>query len=210
MIVLLFIVSIALVPEPMPWITFGEGPEWSVTIGGDGSARILYGSSDAIQSPPGSFDLKKIDAALGPLVTTDPGPERGVGVYSSLRTGPVVKDQYYTENIGYLKKLVEEVFEKSWINAGDVERYQKRLEKHPPMGVQLYFDERQILRREDYTGPPIRLRRPPPLWERVTRCYPLAGKYPVLVELLCTPWPYVALLILLGVGARRYRLNRLG
>lgn len=201
----LFAVSVAFASEPKQWITFSQDADWSVFIAGDGSARFSYGSSDSIGTPPGSFDLKAIDAALGPLVTTDPGLERGASVYSSLRTGQVVKDHYYTENLEYLRSLLEEVFEKSWIRAGDVERFQKWLETAPPMGVELYFEEKQI-RREGYAGPPIRLRKPPPWFTTAAKQYPVLGKVPpVVLELFSTPWPYVALIVLLGMVVRRWR-----
>ncbi len=209
LILSLFAGSIALGSETMDWIVFRQRSDWSVDIRADGSAMILYGSSDALQAPPGSFDLKKVDAELGPLITTNPGLDKGASVYSSLRTGPEVKAHYYTENIEYLKTLVEEVFEKSRVSAGDVERFQKWLEKDPPLGVQLYFEEKQIVGRERYTGAPIRLRKPPPWFQTAAQRYPVLGKInPVVLELFSTPWPYVALLVLLGMVVRRWRLKR--
>jgi len=213
LILSLFAGSIALASESLSWIGIREGTTWSVRVWDDGSAMMLYGSSDAIQAPPGSFDLKKVDAELGPLVTTSPGPEKGVKVYGSLMTHRVVTDGYYTENIEYAKELVKEVFEKSWIPAGDVERFQKWLEKYPPLGIELYFDEKQIPR-ERYTGPPIHLRKPPPKhilpeWSTVTQRFPVVVEVSAVAGLLfSTPWPYLALGCLLALGLRRYRLNK--
>jgi hypothetical protein len=76
------------------------------------------------------------------------------------------------------------------------------------MGVQLYFEEKQI-RREGYAGPPIRLRKPPPWFTTAAQRYPVLGNVnPVVLELFSTPWPYVALLVLLGMVVRRWLLKR--
>ena len=208
-ILCLLLASPVFASEPLRWITFSQGHAWSVRIEADGSAEILYGSDDKVETPAGSFDLKSVEAAVEPLVTTNPGLEKGVHVFNSRMSGQVITNAFYTENIDYVKELVEEVFEKSSIAAGNVERFEKWLEKYPLLGVQLYFDEKQIVGRERYTGPPIRLRKPPSWLTRAAERYPLLAKYPVALELFSTPWPYLALLILLGMGVRRWRLNRL-
>jgi hypothetical protein len=169
---------------------------------------FLYGSFDNVKAPAGSFNLKKIDTELGPLVTTNPGREKDVTVESSLRTGMNVNTAYYTENVEYLKELVEEVFEKSSISAGDAERFDEYLERQPPLGVQLYFDQKQIRGLDHYTGSPLQLRKPPSWFTRFNERNRQRFKdHPVVIELFSTPWPYLALLVLLGMGVRRIRLK---
>ncbi len=205
--------SIALASEPLRWIAFHQDTNWDISINADGSAMMLYASGEKVISPPSSFNLERVEAALGRLVTTNPGLQKGVKVYSSLMTDREATDAYYSENIDYAKELVKEVFEKSWISAGDMERFQKWLEKEPPLGVQLYFDEKQI-RREGYTGPPIRLRKPPPKrilpeWSTVTQCFPIVVEVSAVAGILfSTPWPYLALGCLFALGLRRYRLKK--
>lgn len=195
----------------------GERNFWFVTIRGDGSATISGMNANAswADAPPGSFNLSKIDARLGPLLESNPGLEYDVSAYSSLRTSLDTTKRYFPENLDYLKTLFREVLAKSTRFSDTPESLRAFLYDNPPMGLHdLELEDWQLKAYAKSTRQTFRWekRRPKsmlPERSTVSRRFPMLGEVSSVAAIMfSTPWPYLALLCLLALGLRRHRLNK--
>jgi hypothetical protein len=195
-------------------ISLSEGAGWSIDINKDGSARLYFGSGpEILYAAKGSLNLEKMESTLGPLSAVDPGLVPKVSVYISKEGVPDPDAFSHPQDVKSAQKVFREVFEKLKVLPRDVQVFTEIIKDHPPMGLQdLELQEGQI-DTVGYYGPPIHLqkRKPKsmlPEWKAVTQRFPMLGEISSVAALMfSTPWPYLALLILLGMVVRRYRLK---